>query len=856
MPAAPACALLKNPQGQYLTSGVEEAYAYDGMGRRTAETRDPEGLNLTTAFTYDSEGRLTRTTRPDGKHSDSTYDYAGNRLTFADEKERMTEYFYDNESRLIRVEASAQAPVEYVYDDAGNMLYIEVNDDEYRRTDYAYDKLNRRTSETFPEGYNNQRNVRYYGYDATHNVSTYRDGRDVLTVFGRDGAGRVISKTYEVPENRPEIREVPDVLYSYDANGNLTGISNSDGAASWSYDSLDRLETEQVGNGPQITYVYDPRGVILSETVTRQSKLSADHEYDAVGRRIKTTQDGQETEFVWDNAMRRTKVTLPSGEYTEYAYDNVDRQEDIYYRKADDTLFEHYAYFYDDVGNPTAIETMNGDYAYGYDTAYRLTSESRTDFKPYSISHVYDLVGNRTQRTTNGVVRTFTYNKADQITGWSESSTDKTAEYVYDSDGNTVQKLVYEDNDLIDQWDYEFDSVGRMNTGTQSEGGTQSIANVYAGDQWYRVSETINSTTRKYGWRRDELFAEFNSSGELTAGYLNSGVDQPLFKTRFEDDGETVTARDFYHQDANLRVHHVTDADGDVSEKYVYTGYGERKILDSSDNDLSASAIGNRIGFQGREHEDLQGPGQAHGLTFHRNRFYDPDTGRWERRDPIGYFSADISTVKYKAFHDVFPTLSQAIHEYHHNPIDKMNAFYLYGFESNNPIINIDKSGLISISEFKWALRNLDCSFKALQIRDRVQHKMEDRYGLEKDGTALNAIKHCVWMAMTASLECCGPEAAKELGDTHERTPNNPKNDKKMDLHNNGAGLRCRGLTTNWNQAFACCEAMLRHGSLKWHKAIKQSDFDQIKPRFETLFRGPNAGGPSSPVADPPPPHG
>jgi RHS repeat-associated protein len=588
---------------------------------------------LTTSFTYDSEGRLTRTTRPDGKHSDSTYDYAGNRLTFADEKERMTEYFYDNESRLIRVEAPAQAPVDYVYDDAGNMLYIEVNDDEYRRTDYAYDKLNRRTSETFPQGYNNQRNVRYYSYDATNNVGAYRDGRDVLTVFGRDGAGRVISKVYEVPENRPEIREVPDVGYAYDDNGNLTGISNSDGAASWSYDSLDRLETEQVGNGPQITYAYDPRGVILSETVTGQSKLSADHEYDAVGRRIKTTQDGQETEFTWDGALRRTKVTLPSGEYTVYAYDNVDRQEDIYYRKADDTLFEHYAYTYDDVGNPTALETMNGDYSYGYDTAYRLTSESRTGFKPYSISHVYDLMGNRTQRTTNNVVRTFSYNKADQITGWTETATDRTAEYVYDADGNTIQKLVCEDNDLIDQWDYEFDSVGRMNTGTQSEGGTQSIVNVYAGDQWYRVSENLNGTTRKYGWRRDELFAEFNASNELTAGYLNDGVDRPLFKTRFEDDGETVAARDFYHQDANLRVHHVTDADGDVSEKYVYTGYGERKILDSSDNDLSASAIGNRIGFQGREHEDLSGPAQEHGLTFHRNRFYDPDVGRFTERD-------------------------------------------------------------------------------------------------------------------------------------------------------------------------------------------------------------------------------
>jgi YD repeat-containing protein len=46
MASAPACVLQENPQDEYLTSGIKEAYAYDGMGRRTAETRDPDGLNL------------------------------------------------------------------------------------------------------------------------------------------------------------------------------------------------------------------------------------------------------------------------------------------------------------------------------------------------------------------------------------------------------------------------------------------------------------------------------------------------------------------------------------------------------------------------------------------------------------------------------------------------------------------------------------------------------------------------------------------------------------------------------------------------------------------------------------------
>jgi hypothetical protein len=66
-----------------------------------------------------------------------------------------------------------------------------------------------------------------------------------MTFFSRDGVGRVIGKSYVAPEGRPEIQDVPDVSYSFDANGNLTG--NADGSAGWGYDNLDRLTAESRG---------------------------------------------------------------------------------------------------------------------------------------------------------------------------------------------------------------------------------------------------------------------------------------------------------------------------------------------------------------------------------------------------------------------------------------------------------------------------------------------------------------------------------------------------------------------------------------------------------------------------------
>ncbi len=275
-----------------------------------------------------------------------------------------------------------------------------------------------------------------------------------------------------------------------------------------------------------------------------------------------------------------------------------------------------------------------GTYAYGYDAAYRLTSESRSGFRSYSASHTYDAMGNRLTRTLDGVTRSYTYNDADQVTGWTEGT--KVGSYSYDIEGNLTQKVVT-DGLPTDQWDYEFDSVGRMDTGQQSVGGTKSTLNVYAGDQWYRVSSTTGGTILKYGWSQGELLAEFDSSGKLTAGYVNKGVDQPFYKTRFSSDGSVVDARDFYHADINFRVHHVTNGSGNEAEKYVYNAYGRRTILDGANTPLTSSTIGNRIGFQGREHEDLAGPGQEAGLTFHRNRIYDPDVGHFMNRNRWGY---------------------------------------------------------------------------------------------------------------------------------------------------------------------------------------------------------------------------
>jgi RHS repeat-associated protein len=233
-----------------------------------------------------------------------------------------------------------------------------------------------------------------------------------------------------------------------------------------------------------------------------------------------------------------------------------------------------------------------------------------------------------------GTTTNYTYNAADQLVSWNEGA--KTCAYAYDREGNVIGKTLTDNGTTTDGWDFQYDAANRMDNAVQNAGGTQSLYNTYAGDGWQRVQSVNNGNTMRFGWNGDALLAEFDANGNLTAAYLNDGLDAPLYKTSFSNNGATITGQEFYHQDANGRVHHLTDGQGNIAEKYLYDAFGNQTILDPNNNVLNASAVGNRIGFQGREHDGLAGGSQLGGLQFFRTRFYEPMAGRFLNRNPWG----------------------------------------------------------------------------------------------------------------------------------------------------------------------------------------------------------------------------
>lgn len=97
----------------------------------------------------------------------------------------------------------------------------------------------------------------------------------------------------------------------------------------------------------------------------------------------------------------------------------------------------------------------------------------------------------------------------------------------------------------------------------------------------------------------------------------------------------------YYHYDGLGSVAHLTDSSGRVVEKYSYDAFGQPTILSPSNTVLTASNVGNRFMFAGREYL------AEVGIYDYWNRVYSPELGRCLRTDPIRFDAADVNIYRY-----------------------------------------------------------------------------------------------------------------------------------------------------------------------------------------------------------------
>jgi RHS repeat-associated protein len=195
-----------------------------------------------------------------------------------------------------------------------------------------------------------------------------------------------------------------------------------------------------------------------------------------------------------------------------------------------------------------------------------------------------------------------------------------------------------------------------------------------------------------------------------------------------------------------------------------------------------------RTSFQGTLLADKRDFAQT---FFHRNRYYDPGSGRFTQEDPAGLAGG-------------------------------LNA---YGFVGGNPVSYSDPYGLAlccTRSEFLFILRHPLLAWRANRIvgaADLEARKLAELHVIPGGVRGLHngpgdAIRHASAIC-TISREF-GTPVAREIGTNHEQD-NSPVAEKKMDLHNDEVGIRLASrkgpCTDNAVRALGDGELEVLHGA-------------------------------------------
>ena len=189
-------------------------------------------------------------------------------------------------------------------------------------------------------------------------------------------------------------------------------------------------------------------------------------------------------------------------------------------------------------------------------------------------------------------------------------------------------RLVEVDNGATVLAQYAYDGLGRKIEDFTYSGGTPTGVTHY----YYGAGEVIE--TRVTGSATADP-----ASVAPQYQYVWSGArDAPILRDTLS--GPNEGQRIYYLTDANNNVTAITDATGDVQQRYLYTPYGSMQTF-AANWTPDSDASGNTILFAGQQLDS------ATGLYYMNARWYNPLTGDFITRDPLGFAAGDANLYRY-----------------------------------------------------------------------------------------------------------------------------------------------------------------------------------------------------------------
>ncbi len=141
-----------------------------------------------------------------------------------------------------------------------------------------------------------------------------------------------------------------------------------------------------------------------------------------------------------------------------------------------------------------------------------------------------------------------------------------------------------------------------------------------------RRSQSLNDCLEtRFLYDGPDVLLELDPSNAVTYAWIDGpGIDQPIERIMYLNGAPR--ARRVFHADALGSIAALTAPDGHVTQTYAYSAFGT--LRSSSGPDL------NRVTYTAR---DLLGDSQ--GWMYYRFRAYDPRSGRFVPKDPLGFVS-------------------------------------------------------------------------------------------------------------------------------------------------------------------------------------------------------------------------
>jgi RHS repeat-associated protein len=606
-------------------TGPTTRYVYNAGN--TVST-DPNGH--TTTYFYDSQNRVTKVVDANGNTTQASYTANNDIATTTNALGAVTTYGYDGLNNLISAQSPTGATNRFGYVDAAHPMFVTSHTDPQGNLwAYSYDPNGNLSSKSEGAGQNPIRFTR----NSNGTVATATDAKGAVTSFSydgkgnltgithpaplgsesftydglsrvtsaRDGAGHLETYTYDALDRLKTISysDGSVVSYSYDADGNLTSMSDAGSTTSFSYDALNRLTQESLPGPKTIAYGYDAASSLTSFA---DSGGTVRYGYDLADRLTTLTEpNGKITNFSYDKNGNRTSISYPNGVAEAIAYDASERLTSIKATKGGTTLNSFSYSYVNPAGADTDLRSSVVDLAgnkttSSYDILNRLV-EAKTVNGAGAVTddfqYTYDANGNRTSQTINGVVTNYTYNAANELTSRGGTA------FTYDGNGNELSgsagSLAY--------------NVRDQTTNITPPGG--SVVNfAYTGP-----TQALRTAAGPTSYTNSVLLGVTSETTAGATSYFTRGSDGDLIEER------TPNGTYYYLYDGLGSIVGLTDGNGALANTYKYDPFGN----------LSASTgtVGNPWRFASYYFDS------STGLYKVGVRYYDPSLARWTQRDIV-----------------------------------------------------------------------------------------------------------------------------------------------------------------------------------------------------------------------------